>query len=76
MLLGGDMQITKSDKQRLLQALAELKQEHRNLDLAIQEMAEKVHANQLEVSRLKRQKLTLKDSIARLESKLIPNLHA
>lgn len=70
------MQITKSDKQRLLQALAELKQEHRNLDLAIQEMAEKVHANQLEVSRLKRQKLTLKDSIARLESKLIPNLHA
>lgn len=76
MLLGGDMQITKSEKQRLLQALAELKQEHRNLDLAIQEMAEKVHANQLEVSRLKRQKLTLKDSIARLESKLIPNLHA
>ena len=76
MLLGGYMQITKSDKQRLLQALAELKQKHRNLDLAIQEMAEKVHANQLEVSRLKRQKLTLKDSIARLESKLIPNLHA
>ena len=76
MLLGGDMQITKSEKQQLLQALAELKQEHRNLDLAIQEMAEKVHANQLEVSRLKRQKLTLKDSIARLESKLIPNLHA
>ena len=70
------MQITKSEKQQLLQALAELKQEHRNLDLAIQEMAEKVHANQLEVSRLKRQKLTLKDSIARLESKLIPNLHA
>jgi len=70
------MQITKSDKQRLLQALAELKQEHRSLDIAIHEMAEKVHANQLEIGRLKKQKLTLKDSISRLESKLIPNLHA
>jgi len=70
------MQITKSKKQRLLQALAELKQEHRSLDIAILEMAEKVHANQLEIGRLKRQKLRLKDSISRLESELIPNLHA
>jgi len=70
------MQITHSDKQRLLQAVAELKQEHRSLDIAIQEMAEQVHNNQLEIGRLKRQKLKLKDSIARLESQLIPNLHA
>jgi len=32
--------------------------------------------NQLEIGLLKRQKLKLKDSIAKLESKLIPNLHA
>ena len=70
------MKITKSDKQRMLQAVAELKQEHRELDIAIQEMAEKVHANQLEVGRLKRQKLKLKDAISRLESQLIPDLHA
>ena len=70
------MQITQSDKQRLLQAVAELKQEHRGLDIAIQEMAEQVHNNQFEIGRLKRQKLKLKDSIARLESQLIPNLHA
>lgn len=70
------MQINKSEKQVLLQALAELKQEHRELDLAIQEMAEKVHANQLDIGRLKKQKLKLKDSILRLESDLIPNLHA
>lgn len=69
------MQITKSNKQRLLQALAELKQEHRTLDIAIQEMAERVHKNQIEMGRLKRQKLKLKDTIARLESDLIPNLH-
>ena len=76
MTFDSDMQINKSDKQRLLQALAELKQEHRGLDIAIEEMAEKVHANQLEIGRLKRQKLKLKDSIARIESELIPNLHA
>ena len=70
------MKITKSDKQRMLQAVAELKQEHRELDISIQEMAEKVHANQLEVGRLKRQKLKLKDAISRLESQLIPDLHA
>ncbi len=70
------MKITKSDKQRILQTVAELKQEHRSLDISIQEMAVKVHANQLEVGRLKRQKLKLKDAIARLESELIPDLHA
>jgi len=70
------MQINKSEKQQLLQAIAELKQEHRSLDIAILEMAEKVHANEIEIGRLKRQKLKLKDAISRLESKLIPNLHA
>ena len=70
------MQITHSDKQRLLQAIAELKQEHRDLDIAIQNMAEQFQSNQFEIGRLKRQKLKLKDSIAKLESKLIPNLHA
>ena len=69
------MQITRSDKQRLLQAVAELKQEHRNLDITIQEMAEKVQQNQLELGRLKRQKLKLKDAIAKFESDLIPDLH-
>ncbi|MFQ3245789.1 MAG: hypothetical protein ACJAYF_002779 [Arenicella sp.] len=74
--LGDDMQITKSDKQHLQQAIAELKQEHRNLDLTIQNMAKNFNAHTLEVGRLKRQKLKLKDAIAKLESDLIPNLHA
>lgn len=70
------MQINKDEKQMLLQELAELKQEHRELDIAIDEMAEKVEANQLDIKRLKKQKLRLKDAIARLESNLIPDLHA
>jgi len=70
------MHITKSDKQQLKQTIAELKQEHRNLDLMIEKMAENIHAHALEIGRLKRQKLKLKDIIAKLESDLIPNLHA
>lgn len=65
-----------SEKNALVQELAQLKQEHRDLDIAIDEMAEQVQANQFQISRLKRQKLKLKDAIARLESKLIPDLHA
>lgn len=70
------MTITQNEKQMLIQELAELKQEHRDLDISIQQLAEKLENNQLEVSRLKKHKLRLKDAIARLESNLIPDLHA
>ena len=70
------MKITKNETQHILQELAALKQEHRELDIAIEEMAIKVHSNQLDIKRLKKQKLRLKDSIARLESNLIPDLSA
>jgi hypothetical protein len=70
------MKITQSERHLLLQELAELKQDHRTLDLSIKKLAEQLTANQLEVSRLKKQKLKLKDAIARLESSLIPDLLA
>lgn len=70
------MAIKENEKQMLMQELAELRQEHRELDIAIHEIALQVNANQLEVSRLKKQKLKLKDAISRLESNLIPDLHA
>lgn len=70
------MTVRQDEKQMLVQELAELKQEHRELDLAIEELAEQVTTNQIEVGRLKKQKLLLKDAISRLESNLIPDLHA
>ena len=70
------MKIGQEEKQMLIQELAELKQEHRELDTAIQELEHQLNSNQLEISRLKRQKLKLKDAITRLESNLIPDLHA
>jgi hypothetical protein len=56
--------------------LAELRIEHRDLDDAIHRLAEDPAADQLRLTRLKKRKLLLKDSIARLESKLIPDLDA
>ncbi|HAU68905.1 MAG: DUF465 domain-containing protein [Arenicella sp.] len=58
------------------QQLAMLRQDHRELDLRIEELASNLEINQLEVSRLKKRKLRLKDIIIRLESKLIPDLLA
>lgn len=56
--------------------LTELRIEHRDLDAAITQLAHSPHADQLQLRRLKKRKLLLKDTIARLESSLIPNLDA
>lgn len=53
-----------------------LKIEHRDLDTAISAMTFSPGTDQLQLSRLKRRKLQLKDSIARLESNLIPDMDA
>ncbi len=56
--------------------LNELRVEHRDLDDVIQHLQEAGHRDTLQVQRLKKRKLKLKESIAKLESELIPNLDA
>ncbi|SFM46806.1 hypothetical protein SAMN05421721_106121 [Ectothiorhodospira mobilis] len=56
--------------------LAELQAEHRALDDAILRLMEGPFVDQLRLTRLKKRKLQLKDTIARLESRLIPDLDA
>ncbi|WP_337817741.1 DUF465 domain-containing protein [Acidihalobacter sp.] len=56
--------------------LEALRVEHRDLDSAINALAVNPAVDQLQLSRLKRRKLMLKDAIARLESELIPDLDA
>ncbi|MGB5453614.1 MAG: DUF465 domain-containing protein [Sedimenticolaceae bacterium] len=56
--------------------IAELRLEHRDLDAAILRLAEDVCPDHLRLTRLKKRKLVLKDAIARLESRLIPDLDA
>ncbi|MEP7185222.1 MAG: DUF465 domain-containing protein [Rhodanobacter sp.] len=56
--------------------LAELRIEHRDLDTVIAQLALAIGRDELQVTRMKKRKLLLKDQIARLESKLIPDLDA
>ena len=56
--------------------IAELQQEHRDLDDVIARLSEDVSVDQLQLRRLKKRKLYLKDMIARLKSQLIPDLDA
>jgi hypothetical protein len=64
------------DPSQIAHLLAELRQEHRDLDAAIEQMACSLGSDELQITRMKKRKLLLKDTIARLESKLIPDLDA
>ena len=63
-------------EQRLRAALARLKQEHRDLDTAIAGLEQTVRADPLQIKRLKKKKLQLKDQIARAEDELFPDIIA
>lgn len=58
------------------EVLAQMKQEHRALDDEIARLGEAGPINQLEVQRLKRRKLNLRDRIAKLESGRYPDIIA
>lgn len=64
------------DPAAIVRRLAELKTEHRDLDALIARWSLDPGGDELEIKRLKRRKLHLKDSIALLESRLIPDLDA
>jgi hypothetical protein len=64
------------DLAEIAQRLAELRLEHRALDEAIARLAEDPESDDLQIRRLKKRKLQLKDIAAVLESKLIPDLDA
>jgi hypothetical protein len=65
-----------TDKTAIQQKLAALRSEHRDLDQVITHLAEAADSDQLQIQRLKKRKLALKDMIARLESMLVPNIIA
>jgi hypothetical protein len=56
--------------------LEALRIEHRDLDDVIDRLIEKAPFDQLQLQRLKKRKLGLKDQIIRLESRLIPDIIA
>lgn len=64
------------DDAELRAKLHDLRQEHRDLDAAIDAMISSGSFNQLQVQRLKKRKLILKDEIAKIEDQLIPDIIA
>ncbi|HEX2554799.1 MAG TPA: DUF465 domain-containing protein [Microvirga sp.] len=70
------MDFAPDDTAELQTQLARLKQEHRDLDTAIEALEQMVAGDQLQVQRLKKRKLALKDQINRLEDQLTPDIIA
>lgn len=64
------------DKTKIKLRIAELSLEHKDLDDAINLMNEKPFVDELQMRRMKKRKLKLKDEIQLLESKLIPDIEA
>lgn len=68
--------LTDKERQQLEQRLFELKQEHRDLDDVISRLLLTSHVEELQLKRFKKRKLLLKDSIAKMENALIPDILA
>ncbi|NKB57243.1 MAG: DUF465 domain-containing protein [Alphaproteobacteria bacterium] len=64
------------EQEEMRRQLEEMRTEHRDLDDVIARLTEKAPFDQLQLQRLKKRKLGLKDSILRLENELHPDIIA
>lgn len=64
------------DDQQIRNRMEQLQLEHRDLDEVIAQLSVDAPFDQLQVQRLKKRKLMLKDEMARLEALLIPDIIA
>jgi hypothetical protein len=67
---------TMNEREMLQQKLMMLKSEHRDLDDVIARLGEQAPFDQLQMQRLKKRKLLLKDQISYLENRLVPDIIA
>jgi hypothetical protein len=64
------------DEAELRARLHALSEEHRDLDVAIDALARSATADMLQIARLKKRKLRLKDEIAVIQDLLVPDIIA
>ena len=64
------------DTNKLLEVLKNFEQEHRDLDEILFQLQEKNTVNFLQIKRLKKRKLFLKDKIIEIRNKLEPDIIA
>jgi hypothetical protein len=74
--MSGDEEKVNTELFQQVQRLRELRIEHRDLDDVISRLTMDLYVDELQLRRLKKRKLLLKDQIARLESELIPDMNA
>ena len=68
--------MTEEEERELRAQLARLQQEHRDLDAVIETLARDTRHEELQLRRLKKRKLQLKDHITLLKMQLIPDIPA
>ena len=56
--------------------IAMMESEHRDLDSVIEQLGEVLPFDQLKLQRLKKRKLVLKDEMAKLQSRILPDIIA
>jgi hypothetical protein len=71
-----DAAMENPDDSELRAQLAQLRQEHRDLDAAIEALHNAPGADRLQVQRLKKRKLHLRDRIIQIEDQLTPDIIA
>lgn len=64
------------DHDEIARRIEQLRQEHRDLDMAIEAIGVTPSSDQLVLARIKKRKLRLRDEIAQLEDQLIPDIIA
>jgi hypothetical protein len=64
------------DMDSIKQRIAELHLEHRGLDAMINAIGEQPHFDELQLRRLKKRKLQIKDTIMLLQMQLVPDVPA
>lgn len=72
----GDNSDVADEQERIRGRIIELQVEHRDLDAAIARLAESDACDELQLRRLKKRKLLIKDAITRLEMGLVPDIPA
>jgi len=72
----GQEELTAQERAALVAALERLREEHRDLDAAIAALRESGQADQLQLQRLKKRKLALRDRLTRIEDALTPDIIA
>jgi hypothetical protein len=68
--------MTEIEKEALVRRINELALEHRDLDEVIERLSNGTDTDDLQIRRLKKWKLQLKDQITALEGRLTPDLRA